>query len=180
MGLMDLWPFRRKEEPPAESGAADEALQVLAVLSMEEVNALGGLPSEAMIGLVGKGSKRPKLSAKTFRPNPTFSAFMHHVIDTFGRHDPELKEAARQQVRGSVCVIDLRTPEGVMGHVPPEDIIGMFEVASGKLGTYHPNDKHVLFSENGEVQLPPALQALHIRELLRLKVDAGTSPRDAE
>lgn len=177
---MDLWPFRRKEQPPAESGGSDEALQVLAVLSPDETAAIGGLPNEAIAGLVGKGSQRPEVSAKTFRPNPPFSAFMHHVIDTFGRHDPGLQEAARQQVSGSVSVIDLRTPEGVMGRVPLEDIVGIFEVQNGELGPYHPNDRHVVFSVNGLVQLPPPLNKLHTRELLRLKVDADKTPERNE
>jgi hypothetical protein len=79
--------------------------------------------------------------------------------------------SARQQGRGSVAIIDLRTPEGVAGNVPPEDIVGAFAVASGRLGEYHTNPNYRAFTEHGLTRLPPNLHALHIRELMRLKVD---------
>ena len=53
------------------------------------------------------------------------------------------------------------------------DIIGIFTVEGGKLGLYHANDKYLVFSANGLVQLPPSLQEVHIRELKRLKVSQG-------
>src|SRR5690242_3770524 len=97
---------------------------------------------------------------------------MQHVIDTVGRTDPDLIAAAKRQVTGSVGVIDLRTPEGVMGRVPMEDIVGLFAVEQGELTTYHPNDKHVLFSAHGLVRLPSALHDLIVRELMRIHVEA--------
>src|SRR5215471_14730430 len=62
------------------------------------------------------------------------------------------------------------TPEGPMGRVPPEDIVGAFAVKGGQLCAYQPNDKHLVFSKNGLVQLPPSLAEIHVRELKRLKV----------
>ncbi len=139
----------------------------------------GGLPTEAIAGTIGMAAKDPDtLSAVTgkpfsiseFRPNPAFSAFMHHVIRTYGPLDRELQEAAKQQGDGFVYIIDLRTPEGPMGTVPPEDIVGAFSVDDGKLGAYEPNDQYVVFSKNGLVRLPPSLADVHLRELKRLKV----------
>jgi hypothetical protein len=95
---------------------------------------------------------------------------MHHVLCTYGPQDRELQEAAERQGDGFVYVIDLRTPEGPMGRVPPEDIVGAFAVEGGQLCAYQPNDNHVAFSKNGLVQLPPSLAEVHIRELKRLKV----------
>ena len=112
-------------------------------------------------------------SVNEFSANPPFSAFMHDVIRTYGPQDPELKDAAQQQGTGFVYIIDLRTPEGPMGRVPSEDIIGAFAVENSTLGAYEPNDQYVVFSENGLVQLPPSLRDVHIRELKRLKVAPG-------
>lgn len=152
-------------------------MQVLTVLSPEDQAAIGGIPTEAIAGLIGSAAEHPEtlvtgegISVHEFQPNPVFSEFMHYVIRTFGPLDAELRQAARQQENGSVGVIDMRTPEGPMGRVPLEDIIGIFAVADGKLGVYHSNDKHLVFTANGLVQLPPSLRQVHIRELKRLQV----------
>jgi hypothetical protein len=140
--------------------------------------AIGGLPSQAIAGVI-ENEARPgePLSPDAFRPNPAFVAFMQHVIDTLGRNDTELKAEAQRQGNGSIGIIDLRTPEGVLGRVPLEDIIGIFEVRDGELGAYHVNHQHVTFTVNGLVQLPPQLRDLHVRELMRLPIteaDYGT------
>jgi hypothetical protein len=165
-----MWPFRRKTRVTAPAGIPDGILRVLTVLSPDQQISIGGIPSQAIAGEFqgDPGSD----SADTFRPNPAFSTFMQSVIDTLGRNDPELQSEARRRISGSIGIIDLRTPEGVAGNVPLEDIVGIFEVRNGELGVYHPNGKHVVFSANGLVQLPPALRDLHIRELLRLKVES--------
>ena len=99
-------------------------------------------------------------SPERFRPNARFAALMHRVIATAGPHDFELQAAARAQREGWVYVVDLRTPEGPGGRVPPEDIIGGFEVQDGKLlaDSYWANDDHRLLTEHGLVELPPALR----------------------
>ena len=151
--------------------------QIVSALDPESLKGLEGLPGEAIFGTVGCPSERVEelhgvadqmFSVNEFHPNPSFSAFMHYVIRTYGPSTSELQAAAREQGEGTVCVIDFRTPEGEMGAVPPEDIIGAFSVSKGRLGEYHYNDKHLVFSENGFVQLPPPLAELHLRELHRL------------
>ena len=115
---------------------------MLTVLSPQQQMELGGLPGEAIAGTIDPASEPGEdLLAERFRVNPVFVNFMQHVIGTFGREHPDLQEAARQQGSGSVGVIDLRTPEGPQG-----------------------------LSRHGLVRLPPQLHALHVRELMRLRV----------
>ena len=145
---------------------------MLTILTPEQTASTGGIPSEAIAGVL-EDSRNPDgpLSPDNVRPNPAFAPFMQQVIGEHGPGDPELKAEAQRQGSGSIGIIDLRTPDGVMGREPPEDIVGWFAVENGVLGGYHPNDKHVIFSANGLVQLPPSLRDLHIRELMRLKVE---------
>ena len=172
-----MWPFKRKKKELPENPNRDEFLHVVSVLEPEDVQALGGLPPEAIAGTIEMASKDSgagePVSVDRFRPNAAFSAFLHHVIRTYGPKDRELQAAAEQQGDGFVYIIDLRTPEGPMGDVPPEDIIGAFAVDGGQLGAYKSNDRHLAFSKNGLVRLPPSLAEVHVRELKRLKVGRG-------
>ena len=152
--------------------------QIVSVLEIEDMKARKSVPSEAIAGTIGAPSVSvddlhaitgQNFSMNEFRPNPSFSAFMHYVIRTYGPSTPELQAAAIEQGEGTVSVIDFRTPEGVMGAVPPEDIIGGFPVSNGRLGEYHRSGSHVVFSRNGLVQLPPPLEQLHLRELNRIQ-----------
>lgn len=63
-----------------------------------------------------------------------------------------------------------------VGGLRPEAIAGsiMGPIEPHKLGEYHANDKHVLFTRHGLVRLPPALHHFHIRELMRLKVQPSS------
>jgi hypothetical protein len=167
-----MWPFRRKGRAPIGIGDPEFALRVLTVLSPDQQKAIGGIPAEGIAGVIdGPVSPRQPIPPDRFRPNPAFAAFMQHVIGTLGPSDPELKAEARRRGSGSIGIIDLRTPEGVMGRVPLEDIVGIFAIENGEITNYHPNDKHVVFSVNGLVQLPPTLRDLHVLELMRLKVE---------
>jgi hypothetical protein len=66
-----------------------------------------------------------------------------------------------------VYTIDLRTIEGPQGRVPPDDIIGAFEVRLGQIvaGSYWSNENYRAFTSNGLVQLPPSLRKAFLREL---------------
>jgi len=180
-----VWPFRRKSREVREVWEVNEsfsqprevpvlppgAMQVLTILSPQQQIEIGGIPAEAIAGAIVAPIEPGKpIPVTAFNTNPAFVEFMQHVIRTFGPAQPDLQEAARQQGNGSVGIIDLRTPEGVEGNVPLEDIVGIFAVADGKLGEYHANEKYVVFTRHGLVKLPPTLRALHIRELMRLKV----------
>ena len=168
-----MWPFQRnRKKKQTEPSSPEDSSQVLSILHPDDVNSLGGLPNEAIAGLISSNLKTEgKISVGQFRPNPAFIRFMHNVIKLFGPDDPELQQAAIQQREGWIYIIDLRTPEGPQGRVPPEDIIGAFEVKGGQIirDSYSTNDKHVVFSEHGLVQLSPFFHKAFIRELKRLK-----------
>ncbi len=147
--------------------------QVLSLLSPDDVRAIGGLRDEAIAGVIERDPKaKGKILPQQFHPNPPFVQFMHTVIKIFGPHDPALQTAAAQQQESWIYIIDIRTPDGTPGRVPPEDIVGAFEVKTGHIikESYSANQKHIIFSDNGLVQLLPFLQETLIRELKRLPV----------
>ena len=107
--------------------ADDQSERVLSILTPAEIGALGGLQREAIVGVF----RDEALSLDRFRSNPGFLRYLHDVIRIAGPSDPQLTESAARQVKGWIYTIDLRTLNGPMGDVPPEDIIGAFEVANG-------------------------------------------------
>ena len=142
------------------------AQQVMSILTPQEVQTLGGLPGQAVAGLlVG-----PFGSPGSFRPNRVFVDFLHDVVRSAGPTDPELQAAAQAQGEGSVVIVDLRTPEGPQGRVPPEDILGAFEVKAGQLvpGSYLANPNYVVLTRHGLVRLPPGLRAAFVHSLPRV------------
>lgn len=153
-----MWPFKRKVH-------AGSHLRVLSWLTPAEARSLDGIPGEAVIGVYSDDPPNPE----SVRTNRVFVDFMHQVIAAAGPKDPGLIAAARQQGNGWFYVIDLRTPEGPQGRVPPEDIIGAFEVRAGEVvpGSYQPSDSHRVFSESGLVQLPPFFREAFVAELQR-------------
>jgi hypothetical protein len=97
-----------------------------------------GIPPEAIIGELLRPLKpREAITAAVFARNRVFVDFLHAVIARRGPQLPGLIAAARRQGNGRVYVIDqrTRTPQGA---VPPEDIVGVFEVKDGQVvpGSY--------------------------------------------
>jgi hypothetical protein len=139
-------------ERPNSSNASR---RIVSLLPPDAVAALGALPAKAICGEL-IGDERAETS---FRPNPAFVEEMHRVIADTGPRSPALAKTARRQKEGYVYVIDLRTPQGVQGAVPPEDIIGAFKVEQSRVvpGSYRRSPQHKIFSRNGLVRLPPDL-----------------------
>lgn len=163
---MSIWPFTRKK-PAEPHGPGSASLQnVMSLLSPEEVDSLGGLPGEAIAGIVEGEAATPE----AFRPNSRFIEFMHQVIRAAGPLDPDLRAAAREQGSGYVYIIDLRTPDGPQGRVPPEDIIGAFKIENGEIlpDSYAANERHRVFTACGLVLLPPSLRAAFVARLPRV------------
>jgi hypothetical protein len=162
-----MWSFRRdkslKPEQPTQ--------RVLSLLTPDEVQSLGGLPGEAILGVYAG----PTDSLESFRPNRTFIDFLHRVIADFGSRSQELMEGARQQQKGWLYVIDWRTPEGPNGKVGPEDIIGAFEVRDGTMvhGSYQPNANYRVLTKDGMTRLTPAQRAAFVAALPRVGGPAG-------
>jgi hypothetical protein len=94
--------------------------------------------------------------------------FLHVVIARRGPELPGLVAAARSQGDGWVYIIDQRTPTPGDA-VPPEDIVGAFEVKAGEVvpGSYWPNPKHAILSARGFFQLGDELQACLLEELAK-------------
>jgi len=164
-----MWPFRRDQ-----TASTDKPTQrVLSLLTPQEVESLGGLPGEAILGVY----TGPTDSLETFRPNKAFIDFLHLVIADAGSQSPELIEGARQQRNGWLYVIDPRTPEGPNGNLGPEDIIGAFEVRDGVLvqGTYQPNANYRPLTKDGMTRLTPSQHAAFVAALPRVGGRAGST-----
>jgi len=153
-----MWPFRSPAPPPAAP-----PLRALSLLPPERARALGGLPPDAIAGTLPAGAPGPE----QFQPNPGFVARLHAVIRAAGPQDPSMAAAARAQGEGWVYIIDLRTPDGPQGRVPPEDIIGGFQVSGGAIlpESYWANAAHRVFTVHGLPRLGPFLEAALIEAL---------------
>jgi hypothetical protein len=166
---MPFWPLRRKVVVPQgeQQPPVPPLERVLSTLSPEQVESLGGLPAEAIVG----GVAGEELSPEAFRPNAAFIDFLHKVIQKDGPEDPGLRAAAREQGDGWVYVIDLRTPDGPQGSVPPDDIIGGFAVRTGQVvrSSYQPNPGYIAFTRHGLISLPPFLHQAFVDRLPRVR-----------
>lgn len=136
-----------------------------------------GLPEEAIIGVVRRALEPGEpVTPHVFAKNPGFVEFMHGVVERRAPQVPGINSQARRQRDGWIYVIDQRTPSPA-GSVPPEDIIGAFEVREGSVvaGTYRPCPGHVILSGRGFFQLGPELQSYLLEELtLRLQQSRPT------
>lgn len=126
-----------------------------------------GLIPEAIIGVL----LRPLVAGEAITPevfahNRRFVEFMHEIIARRGPSLPGLIAAAQRQREGWVFVIDQRT-RTPQGDVPPEDIVGAFQVGSGVVvrDSYQPNGNHIILSRDGFCQLGVELQACLLEEM---------------
>lgn len=130
-----------------------------------------GLAPEAIVGVLLRPPKPGEdITPAIFARNRVFVDFMHDVIARRGPGAAGLVAAARRQGDGWLYVIDqrTRTPDGA---VPPEDIVGGFEVRGGQLlpGSYRASPRHVILSADGFFQLGEELQACLLEELAKLE-----------
>lgn len=138
-------------------------MNVISILTPKDVDEIGGLPPEAVCGQFDSDN----LSPEHFRVNPVFVEFMHTCIRTKGIELQSLRNAANQQKKGYLYIIDFRTPDGIMGNVPPEDIVGAFQVENGVIikNSYRRNDAHKIYTKNGLVKLPKDIRELVINQI---------------
>lgn len=139
---------------------------LLTVLPTEVVFRAGMIP-ESIVGVL----RRPlapgePITREVFVRNSVFVKFMHETVARFAPLEPEFQAEAKRQGTGWIYIIDIRTktPDGA---VPPEDIVGAFEVLDGKArpDSYRPSPKHQILSKDGLFQLTPGLYAQMLREL---------------
>jgi hypothetical protein len=129
-----------------------------------------GLPGEAILGVLLRSLESGEaITPEVFARNRVFVDFMHSVIARRGPQLTGLIEEARRQGQGWVYVIDQRTPTP-QGAVPPQDIVGVFEVRDGKVvpDSYRPSPKHMILSPDGFFQLGSELEPCLLEELVAL------------
>lgn len=141
----------------------DPTYQVYTFLPMEEVRRLGGIPPQAVVGLVDRRALRggaTRLTPETFRPNQVFREFLHDVLSDCLPRTEGIRAEARRLGDGYVYVIDGRTPDPT-GDVPSHDIIGAVEARGGEVvpGSYQANPDHRIVTEDGLFRLSGELQA---------------------
>lgn len=148
---------------------SDGPKDYVSCLTEERVLATG-LPAEAIIGVLTRPlSGSEPITPAVFARNHAFVEFMQKVIGQRGPDLESLRAEARSQGDGWLYVVDqrARTPGG---QVPPEDIVGAFEVRSSQVvpGSYRPNPKHALLTANGFLQLGSELERCLLGELTAL------------
>lgn len=122
-----------------------------------------GLVSQEIIGQLFNPLKTGEMPVPdNFARNPAFVSFLHASIKSHGPSVPGLIDAARKQGDGLVVITDgrTRTPQG---DIPPEDILGGFQVISGAINpdAYYPNPNHRLLTDDGFFRLEvPLLEKL--------------------
>jgi hypothetical protein len=145
-----------------------EKIKALSILSLEEVNEIGKLPNEAILGFVcGENSS---ISMENFRVNRIFMNFMHTVISSEALQDPSIHESAIQQKNGWLYIMDERTSPDLEAEISPEDIIGAFEVKNHQIiaNSYKPNQNYSTFGSNGLMQLSASIHESLIKAIKAL------------
>ncbi len=128
-----------------------------------------GLAPESIIGVLLRPLEPgEEITPAVFARNRVFVEFMHGVIARRGPGAPGLVAEAQRQRDGWVYIVDQRT-RTPQGPVPPEDIVGAFQVKGGQIvpGSYQPSPRHLILSASGFFQLGPELQAFLAEELAR-------------
>lgn len=130
-----------------------------------------GLRPEQIVGqLRTPTAEGGKVEADNFMPNVAFVDFLHDFVARTAAEDKGLLEVAASGKVENLFVVDQRTaaPDG---NVPPEDILGAFEVRNGSItaADYQSNrGKHQLLTDRGFFNLGAGM-------MLRL-ADALSSP----
>ncbi len=130
-----------------------------------------GLAPQAIVGQVtGATEAAGALTPETFVANGIFHEFLHGVVERHAPTTPSFADDARRQRDGWIYVIDQRTPNPG-GRVPPEDVIGGFEVRAGHVvaHSYQPIPAHRLMTERGFFQLGSELEQCLRSELEQLR-----------
>jgi hypothetical protein len=126
-----------------------------------------GLAPEAIVGVLLRPLEPEEpITPEVFARNRVFVEFLHMVIAQHGSDQPGCRAEAERLGEGWIYIIDQRTatPEGP---VPPEDIIGAFEVKGGEVlsGSYRVSPKHMILSPRGFFRLEDGLRRCLLREL---------------
>lgn len=137
------------------------------VLPQDEVMRKG-LLRQAIAGTIeGAFDKNTVFDGSNFQPNREYIELLHAVIEKYGPGIEQLQTEAQRQQSGSVVVFDRRIGDIDAG-VPPEDIIGLFEVENGKLLGYIPNPNYMLWTKKGFSNPGPEFSGYLLEEIRSL------------
>lgn len=148
-----------------ESGEATDYATVLP----PEVFSKAGVAGDSIVGTLPRSDDDAKESIPTagFVPNEGFTRFLQRVVAEHAPAFGEFQAEAERVGNGRMYVIDRRTLKQD-GPVPPEDILGAFQVANGRVvpGSYSANPSHRLLTERGFFHLEDGLHQKLVAELI--------------
>src|SRR5215510_5420167 len=138
----------------------EESKDYVTCLSTERLSRYAGIPSQGIIGQILRPlAPGERITPGNFAANTVFVDLMQGVIASRGPQAKNLIEDARRIGKGTLYVIDRRTraPEGPVREILEQDIFREFDVKKGRIvpGSYRPNLKHYILSEDGFFQLLP-------------------------
>lgn len=118
----------------------------------EDVVADCGLPAPLIVGVIDnpEGADVPleEIVSRSLKVNTEFKRTLHGFCAEVLSKMPQLESQASAQGNGWVYITDQRTPDPE-GEVPPQDIVGAFEINNGKIVSYQANQKYEVNSVNG-------------------------------
>jgi len=141
----------------------EESKDYVTCLSTERLSRYAGIPSEGIIGQILRPlAPGERITPGNFAANTVFVELMQGVIASRGPQTKDLIADAKRLRHGTLYVIDRRTraPEGPVREIREQDIFGEFDVKKGRIvpGSYRPNLKHYILTEDGFFQLDPDLE----------------------
>lgn len=126
-----------------------------------------GLTPEAIIGVLLQPVEQiSAIAPEGLAVNRFFVDFLHQVIAKHGPGLSSLTAEAQRLGEGWVYIVDQRTP-ALQGHIPPEDIIGVFAAKAGQIvaDSYRSNPNHRIMTVHGFFRLGAELQVHLLQEL---------------
>ncbi len=140
-----------------EAREPEGPVYLLTFLTLEELDAVGGLAPHAIVGKVfdPEGGIVPD----NFARNRAFVDFIHGVIRRAVPTIPDYVNAAAEAGDGQLLVLDERAAHA--GRTEEEaDVIGLFEVSGGRIvaDSYAPAPDHWILNDDGMFAPHPAIQ----------------------
>lgn len=144
-------------------------------LTPQDALSTRGIAPQEIVGQI-IDPEQPGIAPDNFARNRVFVDFLHGVIARHAPDLPDLAAEAQRQNEGLVVIVDGRA-ETPSGAVPPEDVVGAFQVAGGRIvaDSYRPNPNHRILNARGFFRLDPQLQRCLLEELA-----ASVAPAEPE
>ena len=150
----------------------DGPVAYVTLTPQDQLGARGIAPQEIVGQIIDP--ERPGIAPDNFARNRVFVEFLHAVVARHGPSLPALIAEAQRQGDGLVVIVDSRA-ETPGDAVPPQDIVGAFQVADGRIVAdgYRPNPNHRILNARGFFRLDPQLQQHLLEDLAASVADAG-------